>query len=144
LMAGTVALIAAFAAPWVIPTPSHQVISEAEDAIAWVPLDRSAIARAVATGEVVFVDITADWCLTCKANKALVLDREDVSQELSSVVAMQGDWTRPDPAISTFLARHDRFGIPFNAVYGPAAPGGIVLPELLTPALVKDALAAAR
>jgi len=95
---------------------------------------------------VVFVDVTADWCLTCKANKVLVLDREPVRSALNaeSVTAMRADWTRPDKKISRYLSGYNRFGIPFNAVYGPAAPDGIVLPELLTTSEVMEALAAAR
>ena len=98
------------------------------------------------TGEVVFVDVTADWCLTCKANKALVLDREPVRSMLDSndVVPMQADWTRPDPRINRYLKRHDRYAIPFNAVYGPGAPNGIVLSEILTADAVVRALDTAR
>jgi suppressor for copper-sensitivity B len=90
----------------------------------------------------VFVDVTADWCLTCKANKALVLDREPVATALatSGVTAMRADWTRPDAAIARYLESFDRYGIPFNAVYGPLAPEGIVLPELLSTSAVMDAL----
>ncbi|MCH8919075.1 MAG: thioredoxin family protein, partial [Proteobacteria bacterium] len=85
-------------------------------------------------GPVVFVDVTADWCITCKANKALVIDRGAVAARLrgTAVVAMRADWTRPDAKISAYLRSFGRFGIPFNAVYGPAAPAGIVLGELLT------------
>ena len=57
---------------------------------------------------------------------------------------MQGDWTSPDAAIQAYLARHGRYGIPFNAVYGPAAPDGILLPELLTREAVLAALRQAR
>ena len=53
---------------------------------------------------------------------------------------MQADWTRPDPRISDYLIRYDRYGIPFNAVYGPGAPSGIVLPELLSTEAVLEAL----
>jgi suppressor for copper-sensitivity B len=53
---------------------------------------------------------------------------------------MQADWTRPDDGIARFLAANNRYGIPFNAVYGPGAPNGIVLPELLTERAVLDAL----
>ncbi|SEO14566.1 protein-disulfide reductase DsbD family protein [Palleronia pelagia] len=108
----------------------------------WLPFDRAAIARRVSTGEVVFVDVTADWCLTCKANKALVLDRDPVVSALAAegVTPMQADWTRPDPAISRYLEGFERYGIPFNAAYGPAAPDGIVLPELLTTDAVMAAL----
>lgn len=108
----------------------------------WVNFDRSEIARQVSTGRVVFVDVTADWCLTCKANKALVLDREPVVSYLREpgIVAMQADWTRPDESISRYLESFGRYGIPFNAVYGPGAPDGIVLPELLSADVVLDAL----
>jgi suppressor for copper-sensitivity B len=59
------------------------------------------------------------------------------------VVALRADWTRPDPAIADYLASHGRYGIPFNAVYGPGRPEGVVLPELLTVAAMTDALDAA-
>jgi suppressor for copper-sensitivity B len=52
---------------------------------------------------------------------------------------VQGDWTRPDAAISAYLQSFGRFGLPFNAVFGPGAPGGIVLPELLTQEAVLNA-----
>ena len=79
---------------------------------------------------------------TCKANKTLVLNRESISDQLKddAIIAMQADWTRPDDEIARFLERYERFGIPFNIVFGPGAPSGIALPEILTPALVLDAL----
>lgn len=114
--------------------------------INWVAFDRGGIARRVSRGEVVFVDITADWCLTCKANKALVMEREPVLSVLNRdwVTAMQADWTRPDDRIARFLEANNRYGIPFNAVYGPAAPDGIVLSEILSSQDVLDALESAR
>ena len=60
-----------------------------------------------------------------------------------AVIAMRADWTRPDDEIARFLERHGRYGIPFNIVFGPGAPSGISLPELLTQTLVLDALNAA-
>jgi suppressor for copper-sensitivity B len=53
---------------------------------------------------------------------------------------MQADWTKPDDKIARYLADHGRYGIPFNIVYGPGAPLGIVLPELLTGDAVVAAL----
>ena len=93
-----------------------------------------------------FVDVTADWCLTCKANKALVLDRDPVASLLAApnVIPMQADWTRPDPAIQQFLEANGRFGIPFNIVYGPSAPEGIALSEVLTNDSVTTALTRAQ
>jgi suppressor for copper-sensitivity B len=108
----------------------------------WVAFDERAIPRLVAEGKTVFVDVTAEWCVTCLANKRLVLDLQSVRAALAadSVVAMQGDWTRPDPAIAAFLERFGRFGIPFDVVFGPGAPGGIPLPELLSEEAVLRAL----
>ncbi|MGE5505471.1 MAG: protein-disulfide reductase DsbD family protein [Actinomycetota bacterium] len=110
--------------------------------VAWVPFDQVAIGRLVAEGRTVFVDVTADWCITCKVNKATVVERGEVARRLGSgqVVAMKADWTRPDDRISAYLASFGRYGIPFNAVYGPAAPEGIALSELLTEGEVLSAL----
>ena len=115
-----------------MPLPSGAAV--AEDSVRWRPFDRTEIGRLVAAGRVVFVDVTAEWCLTCKVNKALVLDRGDVLKRLNGagVVAMQADWTRPDPAVFAFLRSFSRYGIPFDVIYGPGTPRGRVLPELLT------------
>ncbi len=110
----------------------------------WQAFEEARIEPLVSEGRTVFVDVTADWCITCKFNKAAVLERGPVAARLAGdIVAMRADWTRPDPAISTYLARFARYGIPFNAVYGPAAPAGIALPELLTEGAVLEALDAA-
>lgn len=127
-----------------LSTPQLLTPGEADAAVLtdWVAFDRTEIARLVSAGEVVFVDVTADWCLTCKANKALVLDREPVASALAApgVTPMQADWTRPDERISQYLESFGRFGIPFNAAYGPGAPEGIVLPEILSTEAVLSAL----
>jgi suppressor for copper-sensitivity B len=114
----------------------------ASTAAGWRPFDEALLASLVADGRVVFVDVTADWCITCKVNKAAVLDREPVAAALAApqVSTLRADWTRPDDGIAAYLARFGRYGIPFNAVYGPGAPRGLPLPELLTDAAVLDAL----
>ena len=75
-------------------------------------------------------------------SERFVLDGTQVREALDQpgVVAMRADWTRPNPAIAAYLGRFGRFGIPFNSVYGPAAPSGVALPELLTPGIVTAAL----
>ncbi|MEW5729681.1 MAG: protein-disulfide reductase DsbD domain-containing protein [Pseudomonadota bacterium] len=112
----------------------------------WVAFDEAAIPRLVGEGKVVFVDVTADWCITCKVNKAAVLDGDPVTAMLSgpATVAMRADWTKPSDAIARYLASFGRYGIPFNAVYGPGAPHGIPLPELLTEAEVLAAVERAK
>jgi suppressor for copper-sensitivity B len=108
----------------------------------WKPFDQAAVAAEVAAGHVVFVDVTAEWCLTCQVNKATVVYRGEVAKRLHApgVVAMQADWTRPDQGIADYLASFGRYGIPFDAVYGPGAPQGVPLPELLTEDVVLQAL----
>jgi suppressor for copper-sensitivity B len=132
---------ASFALPAILQSPETTQKSEMN----WVAFSRSEIPKHVSMGHTVFVDVTADWCLTCKANKALVLDRAPVASALAKteVIAMQADWTRPDPKILQFLEANGRFGIPFNIVYGPNAPEGIMLSEVLTEASVMTALSQA-
>ena len=127
---------AALVAPAALPR------AEAAGQAGWAPFDRDAIAAEVSAGGTVFVDVTADWCLTCQANKRVVLERGRVADALGSdgVIPMRADWTRPDEAIRAYLEDHGRYGIPFYAVYGPARPDGVILPEVLTPTLVLDAL----
>ena len=126
--------------------PGALGISTAPETLAdrgpWQPFDRQAIPRLIAEGKTVLVDVTADWCLTCQVNKRLVIADQTVAARLKAptVAALRGDWTRPDPAIADYLASHGRYGIPFNVVYGPNRPDGIVLPELLTVAAVVEAL----
>jgi len=108
----------------------------------WQPLDIARIPALVAEGKTVFVDVTADWCLTCQVNKKLVIDKEPVRGRLAGpeIVTMRGDWTLPSDEIAHYLERFGRYGIPFNAVYGPALPQGEVLPELLSDDAVLGAL----
>ncbi|MEX0922070.1 MAG: protein-disulfide reductase DsbD domain-containing protein [Rhodovibrionaceae bacterium] len=112
----------------------------------WRNLDPAGIGALVAEGQVVFVDVTAEWCITCQANKTLVLDRAPVAPALAAggVTRMRGDWTLPSQEISAYLESFGRYGIPFNAVYGPGAPEGIALPELLSGEAVLEAMERAR
>jgi suppressor for copper-sensitivity B len=124
---------------------SAKAVGPQADAGQWQPFDEAALHRLVATGKTVFVDVTAAWCLTCKANELAVLDRAPAAERLRGphVVAMRADWTRADPAITAFLQSFGRYGVPLDVVYGPGAPQGIPLPELLTSGAVLDAFARA-
>ncbi|MBS0054833.1 protein-disulfide reductase DsbD domain-containing protein [Yersinia sp. Marseille-Q3913] len=103
------------------------------DNIPWQPLTESAIKQALREHKRVFVDVTADWCVTCKVNKIHVLMRDDVQQALQApdVVALRGDWTRPSADITQFLRERGTVAIPFNQIYGPQQPQGVVLSPLL-------------
>jgi len=135
-------VVFAFLAPSALGTAPEKTV----DATLWRPFDRQAIPRLVADGKTVVVDVTAEWCLTCQVNKRVAIADDAVAARLkaSDVVALKADWTRPDPGIADYLASHGRYGIPFNVVYGPGKPDGIVLPELLTAGAVIEALDAAK
>ena len=104
------------------------------------------IASYLKAGKTVFIDITASWCLLCQFNKRAVLDKPWIQKMLKApnIVCMQADWTRDkkeqSAAILSFLKRFGKAGIPFNVVFGPQAPSGIVLPEVLTQGALEDAL----
>ncbi len=131
--------IAALALP-IVRTPRLETTAP-ESLGQWQVFNQAELSRLVQSGKVVFVDVTADWCITCQVNKKVVLDAEPVAGWLrgENVVAMRADWTRPNSEIARYLASFGRYGIPFNAVYGPDTPQGIALPELLTSAFVLDA-----
>jgi suppressor for copper-sensitivity B len=137
-----VALALVIAAAAVAATAPPRSGGGVQAAAGWRGFDRAAIERLVSDGKVVFVDVTADWCLTCQVNKKLVLDTDAVRARFAApeIVPMRADWTRPDPAINDYLRSFGRYGIPFNAVYGPGAPQGLALPELLTTEAVLEAL----
>ena len=87
-----------------------------------------------ADGRIVFVDVTADWCITCQTNKVFVVNTDAIDAAFvdNDVVLLRADWTLPDDAISAYLASFSRYGIPFNAIYGPRVLEGAPLPEILT------------
>jgi cytochrome c biogenesis protein CcdA len=93
--------------------------------------------RYLAEGHPVFVYFTADWCLTCKANEAAAIDRQEVRDAFRNrgVKVLAGDWTSGDPAITRYLEAHGRAGVPYYLWYAPGQPPE-ELPQLLTPAML--------
>ncbi|MBM85375.1 MAG: hypothetical protein CMM47_05075, partial [Rhodospirillaceae bacterium] len=104
------------------------------EAVKWEDFDLKKLKILVAEGNIVLVDVTADWCLTCKVNKIMVLDSVQIVNRITyhGVKTMRADWTRPNATIAAYLASFRRYGVPFNVVYGPSAHDGIPLPELLS------------
>lgn len=120
--------------------------SAVKESVNWQPLSEQAIDDALAQHKRVFVDVTADWCITCKVNKYNVLHKEDVQAALQQpdVVALRGDWTLPSEAITAFLKKRGQVAVPFNQIYGPGLPEGQALPTLLTREAVLKTLADAK
>ena len=96
----------------------------------------------VREGKTVFIDITADWCLTCKVNKFFVIDTKEITElfKKNNVNVLRLDWTKPNEKIKQFLAKKGRYGIPFNEIYSPSIPNGKIFPELLTLKVIKEYL----
>ncbi|HEX3557154.1 MAG TPA: thioredoxin family protein [Thermoanaerobaculia bacterium] len=89
--------------------------------IPWVAFDRARAESLNAGGQLVFVDVTADWCFTCKVNERLILDTPEVAKAFAEhgVVPMRADWTNQSADIAAFLKEHGRYGIPFYLLYRP-------------------------
>ena len=98
-----------------------------------------ALAEARASGRPVFLYFTADWCLTCKVNEEVAIEREATRAafERAGVTVLRGDWTRRDAEIGRFLSEQGVAGVPLYLWY---APGGEaeVLPQVLTPGLLAE------
>ena len=111
--------------------------------IAWEPWSLEAVAKARAEGRPILVDFTADWCLTCNVNKKTSIEIPSVEAKLKEInaVVLLGDHTLQPPAITAELKKFDRAGVPLVLVYPKQkdAPP-IVLPEVLTPGIVLNAL----
>lgn len=125
--------------------PAEAAVStESRQLIAWQPFDRAEAEALRDEGTLVFVDVTADWCFTCKVNERLVLETPEVagSFERHAVVAMKADWTNRSDSIAEFLADHGRYGIPFYLLYRPGDEP-LIFSELLTKESVMEAVAAA-
>lgn len=106
----------------------------------WIPFNETDIPDLISKGKVVFVDVTAKWCVTCHVNKGFVLSNAEIQKilNLPQVVLMQADWTKHDSQISSYLKKFGRHGIPCNIIYSASHPKGIVLPELLTVSTLQE------
>jgi len=109
--------------------------------IPWQEFDRAEAEALAASGRLVFVDVTADWCFTCKANERLVLETEETAALFAAheVVAMKADWTNRDDDVAAFLADHGKYSIPFYLLYRPGREPHR-FSELLTRGLLRDAV----
>lgn len=149
LWAITALTVLAFWRLWVGPAIDEGIADKREAKLErslegrWQPYSPESMAQYAKERRTVFLDFTADWCITCKANEKAVLDRDTVRAAFAElgVVAVKADWTTQDPRISKLLAAHGRSGVPFYLVY-PAHDHSnpIALSELLTVQSVLEAL----
>ncbi len=132
VMAGTLVLTIVGLA--LLPEPSATARSESESLLDPLPFSERELAETRASGQPVFVWFTADWCVTCKVNESVAIEREETRDafEKAGVVTMRGDWTRRDEEIAAFLSEQGAAGVPLYLWY---PPGGEAqqLPQVLTP-----------
>jgi thiol:disulfide interchange protein DsbD len=109
----------------------------------WEPWTPDAVSRYQAQGRPVFVDFTASWCLSCQVNERVALTKPEVMKafEDAHVALLKADWTQHDDTIAQTLASLGRSGVPAYVLYVPGEASPRLLPEVLTPGIVTDALA---
>ncbi len=114
------------------------------EGIQWQPYSDDLLNQLLAEGKPVFIDFTASWCLSCQVNEKVAFSSEEVQKKFEElgIVALKADWTRRDPEITQALSRFGRQSVPLYLLYsGKPGENPKVLPEVLTPGIVLDALA---
>lgn len=125
--------------------PDRALEKKSADAIEWVDFTPERLKSETAAGKTVFVDFTADWCITCKFNERTAINTPAVRRILRErgIVAMKADWTNSNPEITAALKSFGRVGVPFYVIY-PGTGTPVPLPELLTEKILLEALENAR
>lgn len=111
--------------------------------IAWVDFSEARVKSELDAGRNVFIDFTADWCITCKFNERTAINTSAVRALLAekNIIPIKADWTNSNPEITAALKRFGRVGVPLYVLYPAAdAANPLVLPELLTEAILLEAL----
>ncbi|MDC2979510.1 protein-disulfide reductase DsbD family protein [Pelagibacteraceae bacterium] len=100
----------------------------------WLNFNEIKLDQMINNNEVLFIDVTADWCVTCQFNKVNILEKENIKIlfKKNDIKLIRADWTKPDKNIDNFLKKFNKFGIPFNIFFSSKYPDGIILSEILT------------
>jgi thiol:disulfide interchange protein DsbD len=123
-------------------SPTTGTVATGSASSGWQPWSAAAVASAQSAGRPVLVDFTAKWCLSCQVNERVALTQPEVRQALdnSHIALFKADWTRHDEAITQTLAALGRSGVPAYALYTPGQSQPELLPEVLTPGIILDAV----
>ena len=109
--------------------------------------DPDRVKQYIADGQPTFVYFTADWCISCKANERVALSTDAVAEAINSrgIKVIEGDWTTEDPIITEWLEMYDRAGVPLYLYFpkGSSLASVSILPQILTPGIVIDAITGA-
>jgi thiol:disulfide interchange protein DsbD len=139
---GTLLLRGATATPPRADTASSAVYIDSHG-LEWLPYSEQRLTDLTLQGRNIYVDFTAEWCITCQTNKLVVFNSQDVLDLLRSkeVVLMRADWTSHDPAITAALASFGKNGVPLNILIRKGdRTKAHIMPNILTANVVRDAL----
>ena len=141
-LAALVLILALVAGVMAARAPVAQASPGGATALASQPWSEAAVEAALAEGRPVFVNFTADWCVTCKINERSALSSARTARAIAetNTLYLVADWTRRDDAITAALQSHGRSGVPLYLVHAPGKPEPRILPQLLTEGTVIDAL----
>ncbi|WP_262695235.1 protein-disulfide reductase DsbD family protein [Kordiimonas aquimaris] len=136
-------MISAASAIIIQPFGGSPVSNPVETASDITPYTEEALAELLADDETVFAYFSAEWCITCKVNEqvALFTDETQALFAQKGIRVMKGDWTNRNAEIAEILARYGRAGVPLYLLFPKGQSEAIVLPEILTPGIVADAIA---
>ena len=110
--------------------------------IVWENYNQESLKNYLEDNRTILVDVTAEWCVTCKFNKLTTLNTNTIIDFISenNIVALKADWTERDNDILNFIKNYNKFGIPVNIIYGPKNKEGILLPEIISKDIVINEL----
>jgi thiol:disulfide interchange protein len=114
--------------------------------ILWQDFSEGKVKELREAGKIIYIDFTAAWCITCQVNKLVALSDLDVVNKFNElgVVALKADWTNKEPDIAQAIQAFGREGVPLNVIYPKNNKQEVaILPQILTPNIVLDALSRA-
>jgi thiol:disulfide interchange protein len=147
-----IATLSFIASTFVFPHPDGMEKDSPAQALAdqnWEDFTHEKLDALLHDGYPVFVNMTAAWCITCKVNEKVALSTDDTRALFAdnNIRYLKGDWTNQNPEITKYLAEYGRSGVPIYVYYAPrdeetgARPAPVVLPQILTPGIVKETIA---
>ncbi len=122
---------------------AQEIVGSDPNAIQWQTFTIAGLDSHIRDNKTILIDFTADWCLTCKVNEKTVLTNRSIVEQVKAagIIALKADWTNRNPEITKLLAKFGRSGVPLYVVFPAGRPEApIVLPEVITPDILKDAL----